>query len=99
MQDLSSRKLIAVGEFVNDLYWMGIVSRQRKVMVTTYAKICHKRLGHPSFDKLSHISLFESFPTCYKDFYCDACNKAEHTRLPFPKMLNQNDCLLRFNSL
>nr|GEY53668.1 DNA topoisomerase 2 [Tanacetum cinerariifolium] len=59
MQDLHTKKLIGVGKCVEGLYLMKIIGSERMVMMTTIA-VWHKRLGHASHDKLSHLDFVKN---------------------------------------
>ncbi|KAK9050950.1 hypothetical protein SSX86_027575 [Deinandra increscens subsp. villosa] len=83
MQDLHSGKLVGAGRCKDGLYQMGMVEDERRAMMTTI-DIWHKRLGHASNSKLSHIEFLKDVSTKNKDWFCDSCAKAKHTRLPFP---------------
>lgn len=59
----------------------------------TDAEIWHKRLGHDSFDKLCRIGFFKNTCFNFKDFYCDAYNKAKFTLLSFLKsFIKSGEC-------
>ncbi|GKC43676.1 retrovirus-related pol polyprotein from transposon TNT 1-94 [Tanacetum coccineum] len=89
MQKLHTRSLIGAGECRNGLYRMGIIRREKKAMMTSM-DIWHKRLGHASGDKLTHIDFLNDSSF---DQVCDSCIKAKHTKLPFPKSsIKTNDC-------
>nr|KAJ0226080.1 hypothetical protein LSAT_V11C100016210 [Lactuca sativa] len=62
-------------------------------MAVTTTNQWHKRLGHPSNKKLSHISLCKDFSSNSKEAFCDSCLRAKLTRLPFPtSTIKTNDC-------
>ena len=89
MQKLYTRDLIGAGECRNGLYRMGMIGRERKAMTTTI-DTWHKRLGHASGDKLTHIDFLRNSTF---DQVCDSCSKAKHTKLPFPSSnIKTNDC-------
>ncbi|KAJ0490449.1 putative RNA-directed DNA polymerase [Helianthus annuus] len=80
--DLCSRTLIGVGECKGVLYKMGMTGSKRHAMMTSLGT-WHKRLGHPSNSKLSHVNFLKNVSLNSKDF-CDSCVKAKFSRLPFP---------------
>ncbi|KAM0043325.1 putative RNA-directed DNA polymerase [Helianthus debilis subsp. tardiflorus] len=80
--DLCSRTLIGVGECKGGLYKMGMTGSKRHAMMTSLGT-WHKRLGHPSNSKLSHVNFLTNVALNSKDF-CDSCVKAKFSRLPFP---------------
>ncbi|KAM0021620.1 putative RNA-directed DNA polymerase [Helianthus debilis subsp. tardiflorus] len=81
MQSLSSRELIGAGECSNGLYEMEIIKNERQAMMVN-GSTWHKRLGHVSISKLSHLDFAKDLSLNSKHF-CDSCNKAKFTRLPF----------------
>ncbi|KAM0002197.1 putative RNA-directed DNA polymerase [Helianthus debilis subsp. tardiflorus] len=78
---LSSRELIGAGECSNGLYEMEIIKNERQAMMVN-GNTWHKRLGHVSISKLSHLDFAKDLSLNSKHF-CDSCNKAKFTRLPF----------------
>ncbi|KAK9063535.1 hypothetical protein SSX86_017405 [Deinandra increscens subsp. villosa] len=89
MQDLRSGTLIGVGDCNNGLYKMGMMGSERRAMMTTL-DTWHKRLGHPSSSKLSHIDFLKNISVNSKEF-CDSCIKAKFSRLPFPVSTNKTN--------
>lgn len=83
MQGSTSRTLIGAGECRDGLYQMGMVEGKRQAMMTT-VDISHKRLGHASSPKLSHIDFLRYVSFKNKDWFCNSCFKAKHTRSSFP---------------
>ncbi|MFS7948515.1 putative RNA-directed DNA polymerase [Helianthus anomalus] len=81
IQDLSTRNWIGTGKCRDGLYRMGSV-QSPKAMVAVSANQWHRRLGHPSSVKMSHIGSLVNFSGSKNDF-CDSCVRAKMTRLPF----------------
>ncbi|XP_071690278.1 uncharacterized protein [Rutidosis leptorrhynchoides] len=85
MQKLYMRNLIVAGECKEGLY----IGSKKKDMTTTI-DIWHKRLGHASSDKLTHIDFLNN---SLFNKSCDSCSKAKHTRLPFSSSsIKSNEC-------
>ncbi|XP_076916331.1 uncharacterized protein LOC143575998 [Bidens hawaiensis] len=61
MQKLNTRNLIGTGECRRGLYRMRLIDNKRKAMMTS-GDTWHKRLGHASVDKLTHIDFPEQRP-------------------------------------
>nr|GEV76457.1 hypothetical protein [Tanacetum cinerariifolium] len=59
MQNLHMNKLIGVGKCVKGIYQMKIIGIERMAMMTTVA-MWHKRLGHASHNKLSHLDFVKN---------------------------------------
>nr|KAJ0213988.1 hypothetical protein LSAT_V11C400204210 [Lactuca sativa] len=81
MHKLVTRDLIGVCNCIGGLYRMGTM--ERKAFATTF-EVWHKRLDHPSSNKISNLDFIKNVPSSSKIEVCDACFKAKHTRLPFP---------------
>lgn len=82
MHDLNSRALIGTGKCENGLYQMAMTEDKRQAMMATF-DTWHKRLGHASNSKLSHVDFLKNISNKNKTGFCDSCAKAKHTRLPF----------------
>lgn len=55
--------------------------------------VWHKRPGHASKSRLSHTDFLKNAYVKNKDWLCDSCSKAKHTRLPFPVgSIKTHDC-------
>ncbi|KAI3754367.1 hypothetical protein L1987_54149 [Smallanthus sonchifolius] len=59
MQGLKTRSLIGAGKCIDGLYRMGVERVERKAMAVT-STTWHKRLGHPSTEKLSHVNFLKN---------------------------------------
>jgi len=85
-QDLSTRKLIRMGEVRDGLYhykpFSASVFHSQRISDST---LWHERPGHPS---TSSIPTTLNFPKSYLP--CDVCAKAKHTRLPFFFNINKS---------
>ena len=72
---------------------MRVMQEDRKAMTVTTLNQWHKRLGHPSNGKLSHIPFCKVTSHNSKEDICDSCLKAKLTRLPFQtSTIKTNDC-------
>ena len=83
IQELVMRDLIGIGNCTEGLYRMGVVEKEIKALMASF-EVWHKRLGHPSNKKLSHLDFIKNVSMNNQAQVCDACFKAKHTRLPFP---------------
>lgn len=85
-QDLSSRKLIGVGEVRDGLYhYIPPPTPSPIAMPATYlpeSTLWHIRLGHPSAARLSSLSSISSRAFSFH-LHCDVCQFAKQTRRPF----------------
>uniref|UniRef100_A0A251UYU1 Putative GAG-pre-integrase domain, Gag-polypeptide of LTR copia-type n=1 Tax=Helianthus annuus TaxID=4232 RepID=A0A251UYU1_HELAN len=79
MQKLHTRSLIGAGKCKRGLYRMGLFEDGRRALMTS-GDTWHKRLGHASNEKLTHIDFLSKVPF---NKLCDSCSKAKHARLPF----------------
>ncbi|KAK1416343.1 hypothetical protein QVD17_32133 [Tagetes erecta] len=92
LQGLKTGNLIGAGNCRGGLYRMGGIKEERKVMMVT-ADSWHKRLGHASNVKLSHVNFLNGVSLNFKNKVCDSCNKAKLTRLPFPvSFIKTSEC-------
>lgn len=92
LQDLKAGNLIGAGNCHGGLYRMGGIKEERRAMMVTMES-WHKRLGHASNVKLSHVSFLKGASSNFEDKVCDSCNKAKLTRLPFPvSYIKTNNC-------
>ncbi|KAI3680226.1 hypothetical protein L2E82_50551 [Cichorium intybus] len=93
IQGLRTRDLIGTGKCTGGLYRMGAMQEDRKAMAVTTSNQWHKRLGHPSNGKMSHISIFKVTSHNSNEDFCDSCLRAKLTRLPFQtSTIKTNDC-------
>ncbi|KAJ0924954.1 putative RNA-directed DNA polymerase [Helianthus annuus] len=81
MQDIRSRELIGAGECFKGLYKMAMMGTERQAMMAS-VNTWHKRLGHASNSKLSHVGFIKNASLKSKGV-CDSCMKAKFSRLPF----------------
>lgn len=95
-QDLTTRKVIRVGEIRDRLYHSvhpPVVDAMNSLSTTISAEIWHKRLGHPSRNKSSIFKLNNVETPCSISF-CDICTIAKQSRLPFH--FDSNRCDIPF---
>ncbi|RVW33465.1 Retrovirus-related Pol polyprotein from transposon RE2 [Vitis vinifera] len=85
LQDRSTRKTIGIGHESQGLYHLTSDSSPAVCISTDAPLLIHNRLGHPSlskFQKMVHrFSTLSSLP-------CESCQLGKHTRVSFPKCLN-----------
>ncbi|KAJ0913814.1 putative RNA-directed DNA polymerase [Helianthus annuus] len=79
--DIRSRELIGAGECFKGLYKMAMMGTERQAMMAS-VNTWHKRLGHASNSKLSHVGFIKNASLKSKGV-CDSCMKAKFSRLPF----------------
>ncbi|GKA00532.1 ribonuclease H-like domain-containing protein [Tanacetum coccineum] len=91
IQDLKANKTLGIGRQFNGLYLFD-VDNACKIVSNSFISTCfvsktlwHQRLGHPAdpvLDALKDSLNLNNHST--SDHLCDTCNKAKHTREPFP---------------
>ncbi|KAI3776447.1 hypothetical protein L1987_46232 [Smallanthus sonchifolius] len=92
MQGLKTRSLIGAGKCIDGLYRMGVERVERKAMAVT-STTWHKRLGHPSTEKLSHVNFLKNVNFNSNNKVCDSCLRAKFTKVPFPNSsVKTNGC-------
>ncbi|KAM0044971.1 putative RNA-directed DNA polymerase [Helianthus debilis subsp. tardiflorus] len=91
-EGLETRSLIGAGNCINGLYRMGVMRRGRQAMAVTL-NTWHKRLGHSSHVKLSHVNFLKDIDFSSDNVFCDSCIRAKLTKIPFPKsFIKTSDC-------
>ncbi|RVW91574.1 hypothetical protein CK203_046200 [Vitis vinifera] len=85
LQDRSTRKTIGIGRESQGLYHLTSYSSPAVCISTDAPLLIHNRLGHPSLSKFQKMvprfSTLSSLP-------CESCQLGKHTRVSFPKRLN-----------
>ena len=85
LQDRSTGKTIGIGRESQGLYHLTSKSFPAVYVSTDAPLLIHNRLGHPSLSK------FQKMVTCFSTFSslaCESCQLGKHTRVSFPKRLN-----------
>ncbi|RVW39418.1 hypothetical protein CK203_099514 [Vitis vinifera] len=85
LQDRSTGKTIGIGRESQGLYHLTSDSSPAVCISTDAPLLIHNRLGHPSLSKFQKMvprfSTLSSLP-------CESCQLGKHTRVSFPKRLN-----------
>ncbi|RVW65791.1 Retrovirus-related Pol polyprotein from transposon RE2 [Vitis vinifera] len=85
LQDRSTGKTIGIGRESQGLYHLTSDSSAAVCISTDAPLLIHNRLGHPSLSKFQKMvprfSTLSSLP-------CESCQLGKHTRVSFPKRLN-----------
>lgn len=85
LQDLTTGKMIGLGEQRGGLYYMSPLLRTPSSHQVSYpSNLWHMRLGHPSASRLKLVSPLLSSNNISFDNNCTVCPMAKQTRLPFP---------------
>ncbi|RVW41993.1 Retrovirus-related Pol polyprotein from transposon TNT 1-94 [Vitis vinifera] len=91
LQDRSTGKTIGIGRESQGLYHLTSDSSPAVCISTDAPLLIHNRLGHPSLSKFQKMvprfSTLSSLP-------CESCQLGKHTRVSFPKRLNNRASLL-----
>ena len=67
IQDMNTKRTIGKGDSREDLYVLQVANNSTSFMITKVgAKVWHKRLGHPSRQKLSYLKNMLDFSACNK---------------------------------
>ena len=83
-QDITTKKMIGKGFYLNGLYYLAKDTKDPKVFqvsssVSQDQQLWHQRLAHPSEKVMSFL-----FPKLCKDkLHCDVCHLSKSARLPF----------------
>ncbi|RVW51698.1 Retrovirus-related Pol polyprotein from transposon RE1 [Vitis vinifera] len=85
LQDRSTGKTIDIGRESQSLYHLTSPSTPAVCISTDAPLLIHSRLGHPSLSKFQKmVPRFSSLLS----LACESCQLGKHTRVPFPKRLN-----------
>ncbi|RVW48957.1 hypothetical protein CK203_095655 [Vitis vinifera] len=91
LNDRSTGKTIGIGRESQGLYHLTSDSSPAVCISTDASSLIHNRLGHPSLSKFQKMvprfSTLSSLP-------CESCQLGKHTRVSFPKRLNNRQSLL-----
>ncbi|RVW38614.1 Retrovirus-related Pol polyprotein from transposon RE2 [Vitis vinifera] len=85
LQDRSTGKTIGIGRESQGLYHLTSDSSPAVCISTDAPLLIHNRLGHPSLSK------FQKMVPCFSTLLslpCESCQLGKHTRVSFPKRLN-----------
>ncbi|RVW95243.1 Retrovirus-related Pol polyprotein from transposon RE2 [Vitis vinifera] len=85
MRDRSTGKTIGIGRESQGLYHLTSPSTPAVCISTDAPLLIHSRLGHPSLSKFQ--KMVPSFSSLLS-FACESCQLGKHTRVSFPKRLN-----------
>ena len=85
LQDRSTGKTIGIGCESQGLYHLTSPSSPATCISTDAPLLIHSRLGHPSLSKFH--KMIPRFSTL-SSFACESCYLGKHTRVSFPKRLN-----------
>ena len=85
LQDRSTGKTIGIGRESQGLYHLTSPSSPAACISTDAPLLIHSRLGHPSLSKFQ--KMVPRFSTL-SSFECESCQLGKHTRVSFPKRLN-----------
>ncbi|RVX07541.1 hypothetical protein CK203_025103 [Vitis vinifera] len=91
LQDRSTGKTIGIGRESQGLYHLTSPSTLAVCISTDAPLLIHSRLGHPSLSKFQKmVPRFSSLLS----LACKSCQLGKHTRVSFPKRLNNRTSLL-----
>src|SRR5436190_11404801 len=86
--DLHSLSLLYQGQCKDGLYKIPALSSRLHALSTSHSSspLCHRRLGHPSTQVMSHLSSNHLLSSSFKfqPSFCRGCAMSKSTRLPFP---------------
>ena len=89
LQDLVTKKIIGLGREHNGLYYLtpNLATKPSHISSANHAVISstlwHRRLGHPSPNRLQLLAKTIPGVSCSVDKVCDVCPLAKQTRLSF----------------
>ncbi|RVW35569.1 hypothetical protein CK203_073771 [Vitis vinifera] len=90
LKDWSTGKTIGIGRESQGLYHLTSPSSPAACISTDAPLLIHSRLGHPSLSKFQ--KMVPRFSTL-SSLACESCQLGKHTRVSFPKRLNNRDKL------
>ena len=86
LQDRSTWRTIGIGSELQGLFHLGSPSSSTICTFMGTPLLIHSRLGHPNISKFRiMVSRFSSLSS----IECQSCQLGKHTRVPFPKSLDQ----------
>ncbi|RVW47850.1 Retrovirus-related Pol polyprotein from transposon RE1 [Vitis vinifera] len=85
LQDRSTGKTIGIGRESQGLYYLIAPSTLAVCISTDAPFLIHSRLGHPNLSKFQKMVPSFSF---LSSLACESCQLGKHTRVSFPKRLN-----------
>ena len=86
LQDRSTRKTIGIGCEFQGLFHLSSPSSSTACTSMDTSLLIHSRIGHPNISKFwVMVPRFSSLSS----IECESCQLGKHTRVPFPKHLDQ----------